>query len=134
MNATGYHILSFSYYNKYAPISLSNVSILILTDCSKIKNIKHNTFVNDSFNIRNTYSYKSDQLYNISFLVNSINNTIIREQFLINWRLKFPNLRNLYNFFRFFGYGQSNTFMILDRSILILSLSIRNPRNTIFFL
>ena len=60
-------------------MSLSNTSVLILINHSETNSIKYDVFVNNSFNIRNTQLYKSDQLYNIFFFVSFISDTVIRE-------------------------------------------------------
>ena len=60
-------------------MSLSDIFISILTNHSRTNSVRQNTYMNNSFNIRNTYLYKFIYLYNIFFFINSIKDIIIKK-------------------------------------------------------
>ena len=74
------------------------------------------------------------QINNMFFFINSINNNVISKYPLINYQLKFLNPKNLWNFFRFLGSGQSSIFQIFLELILILLILIMNPKKSTSFL
>ena len=88
----------FGFYNKYISIPLLKTFISILIIFSDMKSTRYDVFVNNSLNLLKTLSQSSDYLYEILFLISSINNNIIREQFFMNRLSKFLNLKNSYIF------------------------------------
>ena len=79
MNIIRYHILLISYYNKYVSISLSDISILIYISLFREKNVEYRAIINKFFSFLKIYLYISIYFYCMFFLVNSINNNVIRE-------------------------------------------------------